>query len=121
MAKLVIEIHASVIDTRSGVSQKTGKPYTMHEQTGWVRFPSSPYPTEFVFTPPSDPVSGAPVAMLEGVYALDPSDLMQVDRYKGLGLDDRKIAASMKKVCEVGQLDSYLASQVKKPAPAKAS
>lgn len=95
MSKVIVEIHKEKIDVRSGISGKTGKPFSMNEQTGWVRFPDCPYPTEFVFTPVLDPASGDVCPIKRGIYTLELSEIVQVGRFKGIELDDRKVASSL--------------------------
>lgn len=37
---LQIEVREAKIETKSGVSRKTGKPYSMHEQPAYVKLPN---------------------------------------------------------------------------------
>lgn len=50
-----VEITSANIQTRSGISQRTGKPYTMREQTAWMTTyddfgKANPYPAEIKLT-----------------------------------------------------------------------
>ena len=46
---LKVEIKSAEINEKSGISQKTGKPYTIRDQIGYVSLKGKPYPVEFRF------------------------------------------------------------------------
>ena len=43
-----IEVKSADIGVKSGTSRRTGKPYTIREQTAWLHLASEPYPQRCV-------------------------------------------------------------------------
>lgn len=86
-----IEIKSTEIKSRSGVSSKTGKSYTMREQNGFVVLESEVYPIRVVISLAPEQVAYPP-----GVYQVQESSFF-VDRYQKLAigrLDLKPIAAT---------------------------
>lgn len=77
---LVIEIDSSEVKTRSGVSAKTGKDYSIREQVAYAHIPGNRYPQQIKLTL-EDGQHPYPV----GKYALDPSSFY-VGRFDDLQL-----------------------------------
>ena len=49
-----VEIVSSEITDIKGTSQKTGNPYHIRKQTGYIQLPNAPYPKDFEFNLDSD-------------------------------------------------------------------
>lgn len=47
---LEIEVHTSEFSIKSGTSARTGKPYSIREQIGYVKFPKELYPVQIKLT-----------------------------------------------------------------------
>lgn len=86
-----IEVKTTDVSTKSGISSKTGKPYTIREQEAWAHLYSvggpHPYPSRVLITledndPPYPP----------GAYTLDPSCLY-AGRFGTLALGRIKLKA----------------------------
>lgn len=75
-----IEIFSPKITIREGVSQKTGKPYKLFEQFGYVHKVDEPYPEQIKFT-----VDNQACAYPVGLYKINP-DSYFVDVYKNLSI-----------------------------------
>lgn len=78
---LKIEVSTTVIDQKSGVSAKTGKPYSIREQEAWAFFSDrsgkpNPHPTKIKLTLDDEQTAAYPL----GLYQLDPSSLY-ADRF----------------------------------------
>jgi hypothetical protein len=89
-----IEIQSSEVKSRSGTSQKTGRPYTIREQQAYAHIPTSAYPVEISINLRGDEQPWSP-----GMYQLDDASFF-VDRFKSLSIGTltlRPIAAEQKK------------------------
>ena len=42
--QMMVEVNSGEVRTKSGVSAKSGKQYSIREQEGWLFIPSEPYP-----------------------------------------------------------------------------
>lgn len=83
-----VQIETTVVDTKSGIAAKTGKPYSIREQEGWAYLMGRdgkplPHPQRVRFSleddqPPYD----------LGEYTLDPSSLY-CDKFNQLSLRAR--------------------------------
>ena len=80
--QVIIEVQSTEIINNSGVSARTGKPYSIDKQIGWAHMPGQPYPVQIELEPMKNEHNQAqPYAV--GSYALAPSSFY-VDRYKSL-------------------------------------
>ena len=76
--QMMVEVKQPDVRVREGVSQRTGKPYRMREQEGWIFLPGSPYP-ERVKLSLEDDASPYPV----GLYPVS-QDSFFVGKYQEL-------------------------------------
>ena len=86
---LKVEVVTMVVDTKSGISAKTGKPYSIREQEAWAFFFSrdgkpNPHPTKIKLTLDDDQKDAYPL----GLYHIDPSSLYP-DRFGQLAIRAR--------------------------------
>ena len=42
--QIMVEVKSEEVRTKSGTSAKSGKPYSIREQEGWLFLPDEPYP-----------------------------------------------------------------------------
>lgn len=42
--QMTVEVNSEEVRTKSGTSAKTGRPYSIREQEGWLFLPDQPYP-----------------------------------------------------------------------------
>lgn len=88
-----IEIASNLVETKSGVSAKSSKPYSIRQQEGWALTYNSqtsqpnPHPQKIVFTL-DDNQPPYPV----GLYMLDPSSLY-VGKFDSLMIGRVKLIA----------------------------
>lgn len=75
-----IEVQTSHVDEFSGVSNRTGKPFTIRKQEAWAHLPGEPYPRAIAIPLGRDQEPYAP-----GTYALDPRSFY-VDKFGSLSL-----------------------------------
>lgn len=99
-----IEIAKSEVITKSGISKRTGQPYTMYEQLAYLHQEGEPYPTPMKITLNKND-HGHPVPYAPGYYSLAPQSFY-VDRFGGLAC--RPVLMS-------------IASPARQPAPAPAA
>jgi hypothetical protein len=64
---IIVEIHRDSFIHLTGTSSKTGKPYEIKKQTGWLHVPNQPYPLKFEFEIAKDAHP-----YLEGRYTFTP-------------------------------------------------
>lgn len=76
MIKVEIKPNQVVIDTRSGVSKKDGKPYTLYEQSAYI-FLGGDYPQLFKFN-----LENGQPPYSDGLYELHESSLFVGDFQK---------------------------------------
>ena len=76
-----IEIQSTDVDVRSGTSSRTGKAFTMRQQTAYLHHDGQPYPVRFLLTLGDTQAPYAP-----GFYTLNPSSI-RVGRFNDLELD----------------------------------
>ena len=81
-----IEVKSDAVRTISGVAKKTGKPYSMREQSGWCDL-GKPYPVEVRWVLKDEQ---APLSV--GRYVLDESSVY-VDRNGSLQINIRDMKA----------------------------
>jgi hypothetical protein len=91
MSRVIIEVHTSEVDTRSGVSKASGKPYEMTTQDAWVRLLGQPFPTQIKVS-----LEDKTNPLQPGIYTIDPADLLKVGNFNSLEIDDRLIEKRMK-------------------------
>jgi hypothetical protein len=81
---MMIEVKDATVRTMSGVAKRTGRAYSMREQSGWADL-GKPYPVEvrFLLSDNQEPMS-------PGKYVLDESSVY-VDRNGSLAIDLKKL------------------------------
>lgn len=79
------EVESSFVDSRGGISQKSGKPYEIHEQKLWV-YLGSKFPKEMTLSleKPAD-------ALAVGLYEVDLLPSLDVGDFGRLTIDARKL------------------------------
>lgn len=77
-----IEITTAEIVTKSGISKRTGQPYTMYEQAGYLHQDGQPYPTPLKLTLEKN-AQGHALPYAPGYYTLAPQSFY-VDRFGSL-------------------------------------
>ena len=75
-----IEIHTNQVDEHSGVSRKTGNPFTIRKQEAWAQLPGQPHPLRIKI-----PLAREQSAYPPGNYSLD-SRSFEVNQYGELAL-----------------------------------
>lgn len=85
-----IEVKDATVQTRSGVSAKTGKPYNIREQEAYAYVfgrdgKPAPYPVRISLSLPDNGPGYNP-----GTYSLDPS-CIYVDRFGGLAISKPRL------------------------------
>lgn len=75
-----IEIHSNAVEEQSGISKRTGQPYSIRKQQAWVSLPGQPYPRMIKIPLGRDQVPYEP-----GNYLLDRTSF-EVNRYDELGI-----------------------------------
>jgi len=48
MVAMMVEVQSPQVRVKSGTSAKSGRPYTIREQDGWLQLPDQPYPQKIV-------------------------------------------------------------------------
>tara|TARA_B100000446_G_scaffold150600_1_gene145169 strand:+ start:80 stop:379 length:300 start_codon:yes stop_codon:yes gene_type:complete len=91
---LTIEIATQAINTRNGVSKRSGQPYTIHEQEAYLHQEGKPYPTPMKLNVESNE-QGYPQPYSMGRYSLA-GDSFYIDRYGSLAVKPRLIADGSK-------------------------
>lgn len=86
-----VEVKSANVDTKEGVSKKSGQPYKIREQELWVHLGQA-YPVRIVHSLGND-ASPYPV----GVYTLG-TDAFRVSRFGALEVDMRKLRSSVAEV-----------------------
>lgn len=92
---IVVEVLSTDVTTKSGVSARNQKPYSIREQVGYVQFPGKPYPQEIKFA-----LEEGAGAYPQGRYEVHP-DSFYVDNFGGLKIGRLKlksIPANLQKV-----------------------
>jgi hypothetical protein len=90
-----IEVKSDAVRSISGVAKRTGRPYNMREQTGWVDL-GKPYPVEVRWVLADDK---APVPV--GRYVLDET-AVYVDRNGALQINIRDMKPVTPPAAKVG-------------------
>jgi hypothetical protein len=80
-----IEFHTTELDVNEGVSQRTGKPYSITKQKGYLFIGDDPYPERIEFQ-----IEEGKGAYSAGKYFLDLNACATVDRFGSIGIDLRK-------------------------------
>lgn len=75
---IIIEVTETTIENRSGTSNRTGKAYSMNEQTAWMHKPGQQYPERIKITLEQNQMPYQP-----GNYNLAPASF-RVDRFGGI-------------------------------------
>lgn len=77
---LMIEITSTQVKSRSGTSARTGNPYSMREQFGYLHQVGQPYPTKIKI-----PLEDNQAPYFAGNYDLSP-DSYYVDKYDAIAI-----------------------------------
>lgn len=80
-----IEIVTDKVTVKSGTSQRTQKPYTIHKQEGFLFTEGAKYPVRFEFN-----LAVGATAYAPGMYKLDESSFF-VDRFGALSLSGQLV------------------------------
>ncbi|PTT55533.1 single-stranded DNA-binding protein [Aeromonas sp. HMWF014] len=80
-----IEIVSDKVTTKSGISQRTQKPYTINKQEGFFFAEGAKYPVRFEFN-----LADGATAFAPGMYKLDESNFY-VDRFGALSLSGQLV------------------------------
>ena len=88
MDKLILkfEVESDFVDTRSGVSAKSGKPYEIHTQKVWA-YLNSKFPKEIQLS-----LDDRRNALRPGLYEADLLPALEVGDFGKLNIDLRKLA-----------------------------
>lgn len=91
---LVLEVHSTSLDHRSGTSKASGKPWEMFNQKGWIYLSGEPYPKEIQIS--LERVGDQePKPLPTGLYEIDLNECAMVGNFGSLELDGRVIAKKM--------------------------
>lgn len=90
MIKLSVEVHSAEVQVKSGTSRRTGNPYSIKEQTGYIRIGDAPYPEKMKLTLGDDEPPYQP-----GIYELN-SDSFFIGNFGDLQVRARLNRASRK-------------------------
>ena len=91
MSRLIIEVHSTQVDVRSGNSKATGKPYEINTQVAWIRLLGQPFPTQIKIN-----LEDASKPLQPGIYSFDPAQILKVGSFNAPELDDRQLEMAMK-------------------------
>ncbi|MBV7415128.1 single-stranded DNA-binding protein [Aeromonas sp. sif2433] len=80
-----IEIVSDKVTVKSGTSQRTQKPYSIHKQEGFLFTEGAKYPVRFEFN-----LADGATAFAPGMYKLDESSFF-VDRFGALSLSGQLV------------------------------
>lgn len=80
-----IEIVSDKVTVKSGISQRTQKPYTINKQEGFFFAEGAKYPVRFEFN-----LADGATAFAPGMYKLDESNFY-VDRFGALSLSGQLV------------------------------
>jgi len=75
-----IEIANVSVRNQSGISQRTGKPYSMEKQEAYLHLDGQPYPVKFEFT-----LAQGATPYQKGFYTITDKTFI-VDRFGSLGI-----------------------------------
>lgn len=87
MMTLTVEIQTADFTTKAGNSARTGKPYAIREQVGYVKFSNQPYPVQIKLTLEDNAAPYAP-----GKYVLGENSFF-VGRFGDLQVRPRLVPA----------------------------
>lgn len=105
---IIIEITDTTLENRSGTSTRTGKAYSMNEQTAWMHKPGQQYPDRIKLTLDQNQVPYQP-----GNYALAPTSY-RVDRYGSIEVRPVLVPLpAQQKTADVESIKSALPEGVK--------
>jgi len=91
MSRIKIEVISAQVDTRSGVSKASGKPWEMSTQDAYLHKANEPYPEKIQISLDDKEKPKQP-----GVYSVDPAELVKVGSFGSIEFDDRKLDSKLK-------------------------
>jgi len=83
---VVVEIHSTVVDSFSGKSKTSGKPFEINKQTAYLHTSEAKYPREFQLQ-----LEDQNKVFAKGFYSLHLEPSLEFDNFGSLGIDARKL------------------------------
>lgn len=100
------EVESTFVDSRGGISQKSGKPYEIHEQKVWL-YLGSKFPKEMTLSL-DKPLDALPI----GLYEVDLMPALDIGDFGRLHIEARKLKFVPARPADIKPAPATAASRV---------